>query len=67
MKRFSLRLPEEVLERVTADAALERRSINNHILWIIECHYIDLDNERMEANEKLARSTSAGQAHYVQT
>ncbi|WP_329361844.1 Arc family DNA-binding protein [Streptomyces sp. NBC_01483] len=36
MIRFSLRLPEDLHERVTAHAAADRRSLNSQILHLLE-------------------------------
>jgi hypothetical protein len=36
IKRFTLRLPEELLERVRANAQRDRRSIHGQMLWLIE-------------------------------
>ncbi|MFD7472818.1 Arc family DNA-binding protein [Streptomyces sp. NPDC059837] len=36
MIRFSLRIPEDLHERVTAHAAADRRSLNSQILHLLE-------------------------------
>ncbi|MFJ8943683.1 Arc family DNA-binding protein [Streptomyces sp. NPDC102395] len=36
MVRFALRIPEDLHERLTAQAAADRRSINSQILHLIE-------------------------------
>ena len=42
MKRFALRIPADLHERLVETAAKERRSINEQILWMIE-NYIGED------------------------
>ncbi|WP_316769378.1 Arc family DNA-binding protein [Streptomyces sasae] len=36
MIRFSLRIPADLHERVTAQAAADRRSLNSEILYLLE-------------------------------
>ncbi|MER5536654.1 Arc family DNA-binding protein [Streptomyces mirabilis] len=42
MIRFSLRIPEDLHERVTARAAADRRSLNSEILYLLEAALTDL-------------------------
>jgi plasmid stability protein len=41
MIRFSLRIPEDLHERVTARAATDRRSLNSEILHLLEIALAD--------------------------
>lgn len=49
IKRFTLRLPEELLARVRASAERDRRSIHGQLLWLIER---GLDEADLDQDEK---------------